>query len=418
MLPAHSERAKSSSIEKPRIPNHYSPALSNLDLRMIRAVPSGGNWKSIPADIPSARLAQIRATFASGNGSRSTYYGRLKPDLPSFTISTCINRPGNGCYIHYDVEGRQDRLISQREAARLQSFPDWFAFEGPRTAINRQIGNAVPPLLAYQVAKNLKPRGVYVDLFCGAGGLSLGFKITGWKPLLAVDVDPYATSTYRKNIDGHVLTGSLEEERTFTEAVEIARKRRDDGMPFYVIGGPPCQGLSTAGNSRTRGDPRNSLFLRFSRFLDETRPDGFVFENVPGILNFDRGRFFGEVVAELSRYSDVVNFVVLNAAEFGVPQRRQRVFLIGTREGPSVWKRPRPVTHLHPGQGTLDSTPGPVSVEEAIGDLPPLTPGQDGSHLEYSRLPATPYQKLMRGTMSSSKVAAFLRECHAGSSYG
>lgn len=131
--------------------NHYASSLSELDMQVIKCVPPGGNWKNIPESVPSQRLAQIRESYKAGKGSRSTYYGRLRPDMLSYTINTYFNRPGNGCHMHYD----QDRTISQREAARFQSFPDSFEFIGSLGAINNQIGNAVPPLLAYQIAKNI-----------------------------------------------------------------------------------------------------------------------------------------------------------------------------------------------------------------------------------------------------------------------
>ena len=100
--------------------NHYASSLSELDMQVIKCVPPGGNWKNIPESVPSKRLAQIRESYKAGKGSRSTYYGRLRPDMPAYTINTYFNRPGNGCHMHYD----QDRTISQREAARFQSFPD------------------------------------------------------------------------------------------------------------------------------------------------------------------------------------------------------------------------------------------------------------------------------------------------------
>ena len=112
------------------IPNHYSARLSELDLAMAIHIPPGGNWKNIPTSIPSQRLAQIRESYAKGGGSRSTYYGRLRPDAPAYTINTYFGRPGNGCHLHYDYAGGQHRVISQREAARLQSFPDDFVFLG------------------------------------------------------------------------------------------------------------------------------------------------------------------------------------------------------------------------------------------------------------------------------------------------
>ncbi|WP_341538954.1 DNA cytosine methyltransferase, partial [Pseudomonas viridiflava] len=117
--------------------------------------------------MPSRRLDQIRESFKRGEGSRSTYYGRLRRDMPSYTINTYFNRPGNGCHTHH----LQDRVISQREAARFQSFPDSFEFLGGQGAVCTQIGNAVPPLMAYQIAMSLKGKGSYIDLFSGAGGM-------------------------------------------------------------------------------------------------------------------------------------------------------------------------------------------------------------------------------------------------------
>src|SRR5205814_1515277 len=151
--------------------------------------------------IPSQRLAQIRASFKAGEGSRSTYYGRLNPDNPSHTVNTYFNRPGNGSFVHYE----QDRMISQREAARLQSFPDNFIFAGNRGSVNKQIGNAVPPLLAYQIASVLPYAGVFVDLFCGAGGLSLGFHWRGWRSAMANDIDKSFLATHERNFGTSVL---------------------------------------------------------------------------------------------------------------------------------------------------------------------------------------------------------------------
>src|SRR3989344_4523409 len=120
--------------------NHVTYSLSDNDLKMVKSIPEGGNWKNIPKSIPSKRLEQIRRS-----GGRTTLYGRLSWNKPSYTISTYFNRPGNGTYIHPSEE----RVISAREAARLQSFPDNYIFEGSKTSYCKQIGNAVPPLLAY-----------------------------------------------------------------------------------------------------------------------------------------------------------------------------------------------------------------------------------------------------------------------------
>src|SRR3989337_428252 len=106
------------------ISDHYAARLSKLDLAMVEAIPAGGNWRDIPQTIISQRLKQMRVNSSNGGGSRSTYYGRLQWDRPAYTVSTYFNRPGNGCFIHPSV----DRLITVREAARLQSFPDRYHF--------------------------------------------------------------------------------------------------------------------------------------------------------------------------------------------------------------------------------------------------------------------------------------------------
>ena len=157
------------------IPNHYSASLSELDLMIASAVPPGGNWKDVPESVPSRRIQQIRESYVAGKGSRSTYYGRLRPDAPAYTINTYFSRPGNGCHLHYDFT--QQRVLSQREAARLQSFPDSFVFQGSKNSINQQIGNAVPPLLAYQIALRFPTAGQFVDLFSGARWARSGFRV-------------------------------------------------------------------------------------------------------------------------------------------------------------------------------------------------------------------------------------------------
>lgn len=106
--------------------DHAAGALSDLDREIVAAVPAGGNWRDLPETFASKRVEQIRRSAARGEGSRSTYYGRLRWDRPAYTISTYFNRPGNGCFIHPDAP----RLLTVREAARLQSFPDAYRFFG------------------------------------------------------------------------------------------------------------------------------------------------------------------------------------------------------------------------------------------------------------------------------------------------
>lgn len=386
--------------------NHFSANLSELDMRMVRAVPEGGNWKDIPESIPSRRLDQIRESYARGEGSRSTYYGRLRRDMPSYTINTYFNRPGNGCHVH----PTQDRVLSQREAARLQSFPDDFEFVGPQGAICTQIGNAVPPLLAFQIARTLGQPGAYIDLFCGAGGMGLGFKWAGWRPVIANDLEPRFVDTYRRNVHDAAVAGSITNPEIVEQLIEAAASARRLGKPLWVIGGPPCQGFSTAGNKRTMEDQRNHLAWDYVRFLERVRPDGFIFENVTGLLNMQGGKVFAAVRKAFSSVMPSLQGAVLSADDYAIPQRRKRVILVGRQDcNATPWSPPPTMTSTSPDALSLFQSVQPsISVDEALGDLPPLGPGENGSNKGYISSPKTPYQALMRGRLSPDEYLSMV----------
>ncbi|MFN0080298.1 MAG: DNA (cytosine-5-)-methyltransferase [Prosthecobacter sp.] len=391
------------------IPNHYTARLSQLDLQTAVAVPPGGNWKDIPVEVPSQRLHSIRVSYAAGGGSRSTYYGRLHPDRPSYTINTYFNRPGNGCHLHYDYEGGQHRVLSEREAARLQSFPDSFIFEGSHASIHKQVGNAVPPLLAFQIARQLGVTGQYVDLFSGAGGLSLGFRWAGWQPVVANDIEASFLATYRRNIHPVTVCGDIRHKEIFDEIVRHAETNRRQGEPFFVIGGPPCQGFSTAGKRRTLDDDRNHLFNEFKKLIHQLRPDGFIFENVSGLLNMDGGAVFEMIKSELALPGNTLTPWILQAEEYGIPQRRTRLVLVSVPKAWGVIQAPTPVTTLQKGRDLFQSASPAIGVAEALLDLPPLTPGEDGSAKGYLKAASTSYQRFMRGIFSPTEYLAGLK---------
>jgi DNA (cytosine-5)-methyltransferase 1 len=397
--------ARTTPPQNVKIGNHYSASLSELDLTIARAVPPGGNWKNIPVHVPSQRLQQIRESYAAGEGSRSTYYGRLHPDAPSYTISTYFSRPGNGCHLHYDDS--QHRVLSQREAARLQSFPDSFVFQGSRNSINQQIGNAVPPLLAYQIASRFPKKGQFVDLFSGAGGLALGFVWAGWEPIVANDVEASYLKTYQANIDENVVLGDIREMKVFERLIAVCNERRNPKLPLLVLGGPPCQGFSTAGNRRSMDDERNWLFRQYRKVLQEVKPTAFVFENVTGILNMDGGRVFEMVRSELLKEAKSLSAWKLRAEEYGIPQRRTRVILVGSSQPMSA---PPLMTKLEAQTTLFGVWPPAVTVSEALSDLPPLTPGEDGSVKDYLCQPRCPYQQFVRGDMSAEEYITTLAQ--------
>lgn len=388
------------------IPNHISAKLSELDLKMAVNIPPGGNWKNIPENIPSKRIQGIRESYAAGKGSRSTYYGRLHPDRPAYTINTYYNRPGNGCHLHYDFEGNQHRVISSREAARLQSFPDHFVFLGTQTAVQKQIGNAVPPLLALQIFQALGVVGDYIDLFCGAGGLSLGAKWAGWDPIIASDLDSNALETYKRNIDSVILEGDIRNSATFHQIVNVAKQKRNTKRPLFVIGGPPCQGFSTAGKRRSVDDERNHLFYEFRDIIREIKPDGFIFENVMGLLNMDGGKIFNHIKRELSLPGNSLQTWILKAEEYGIPQKRMRLILVSIPS--KTMKQVQP-----PEKVTCPNSlfkPELIGVREALDDLPVLYDGEDGSLKQYRFSSKNIYQQLMRGEISAETYLNLLNQ--------
>lgn len=192
----------------------------------------------------------------------------------------------------------------------------------------------------------------FVDLFAGAGGMSLGLVRAGLRPVYAVESDTAAAETYRANFGDHVFAGDI--------ALVEAFPRAD-----VIIGGPPCQGFSQLG-TRNPGDPRNSLWRHYVRAIEEAHPKIFVMENVPQLLASDHFLEF-RAVAEQLGYE--LCWGVLDASQYGVPQRRKRAFIIGSRVGaPSL-----------PAQ-----IAGRATVRDAIADLP-LEP--TGANLHIGRNP-------------------------------
>lgn len=379
--------------------DHFAGRLSDLDRQVVAHVRPGGNWRDLPEDFPSARVMQIRRSAAAGEGSRSTYYGRMDPERPAYTISTYFNRPGNGCFIHPTAE----RLITVREAARLQGFPDSYRFSGRGRSRFLQVGNAVPPLLAYQLARIL-PGETSVDLFCGAGGLALGFAWAGFQTLAAVDLDATSLESYAQNLgrDGVALAADLSVSEELQATLREIRARASPAGVDVLVGGPPCQGFSTAGKLLAR-DARNDLVFAFVEAVEELRPRHVVMENVAALM-WRRGRpFLDAIRRRLSSHGYRTGVALLHAEAFGVPQRRRRLILLATREGQVRWPAPTHAfsTPAFPElqQGLDSELPAPLTVAEAIGDLPAAAIDDPDQPVDYARDAFTPYQRWARGDL-------------------
>lgn len=202
-----------------------------------------------------------------------------------------------------------------------------------------------------------------VSLFAGAGGLDLGFRAAGGFELVwANDNDPDAVATYRHNFGTHAVLGDI-------------RKIDSASIPEcdVVLGGFPCQGFSVANTGRRADDARNELYLQMLRVVSDKQPMAFVAENVKGLLHMSGGEVLRRIVRDFEELGYEVTWRLLNAADFGVPQKRERVVIVGTRRGfvPS-FQFPLP-TH---SKETQDQLPGWVSVGDALRGIP----DPDGVH--------------------------------------
>jgi DNA (cytosine-5)-methyltransferase 1 len=169
------------------------------------------------------------------------------------------------------------------------------------------------------VKRNADEKVRTISLFSGSGGLDLGLLQTGFYDIvLANDINRYACETYRQNIGEKIICEDIRSIREFPTAE-------------LVVGGPPCQGFSLANPNRAFEDPRNWLFKEYVRVLEQVKPVAFLMENVSGILTLEKGVVFDLIRKGLAEAGYTTSYTTLNAADFGVPQNRNRVILVGLR---------------------------------------------------------------------------------------
>lgn len=213
-----------------------------------------------------------------------------------------------------------------------------------------------------------------IDLFCGIGGLSLGFEQAGFKVVSAIDMWNDAILTYNHNRTEKVAKTETVESFNETELPELIKKEKITG----IIGGPPCQGFSTVGK-RDVDDPRNKMYLEFYKAVKITSPDFFVIENVRGMLTLNNGAFVKDL---LERFGEkglgyTINYQLLNAADYGIPQNRYRVFYVGIKG--KKFSFPAPYDHK-------------LTAKDGISDL------EGSTNEKYGSAPQNSYQRLLRGS--------------------
>lgn len=196
-----------------------------------------------------------------------------------------------------------------------------------------------------------------VSLFSGAGGMDLGFIQSGYRVLWANDFQKDAVNTYQKNLGNHIVYGDI---------TKITKEQLPKEPVDVVLGGFPCQGFSVANTKRSMEDKRNFLYLELLRIVKELQPKFFVAENVKGLLSMQKGQVLNMILKDFEELGYRVDYRVLNAAHFGVPQSRERVIIIGNRIGVEN-PFPKPTHTINPQlESYLKPTP---TVEEIIGFL-------------------------------------------------
>jgi len=225
-----------------------------------------------------------------------------------------------------------------------------------------------------------------IDLFCGAGGLSEGFRQAGFHVLAGQDYDAQAGATFAATHPEAKFIGGPIQDVTPQQLLKAAGLKK--GEIDVIVGGPPCQGYSVYNHQRGVNDPRAGLFREYLRIVKGIQPRWLVMENVTGITSIAGGNIVHEIFEAMKGLGYRVDMKVLRAEEYGVPQERRRVFFIAARtDAPILFPEP---TH---GEGLLPF----VTVWDAISDLPKLENGDRAGPRPYGKRPQNGYQALLRG---------------------
>lgn len=218
-----------------------------------------------------------------------------------------------------------------------------------------------------------------IDLFAGVGGMSFGFESAGIETILAIEKNSEIADGYRINHPKTKLIVSSVENLDIKKTFGALKK---ESVIDVVFGGPPCQGFSQKGKRQNISDERNYLFEYFVDVVEYLKPKFFVIENVPNILTTANKFFYEEIQSAFAKLGYDLKAQVLDASDYGVPQRRKRAFIIG-QLGINLFQFPTKVSKR-------------VTVSEAISDLPELLSGEGEDKYKYSSPPKSLYQKKLR----------------------
>lgn len=351
-----------------KIPNHETREYTGIVLERLKHLPPGGKMGDLPEHLQHESFVRKGDKKTGGPNLRLL---RLERDKPSLTVTAYI--------FNKFVHPEENRYITPREAAILQDFPLDYEFKGTLGQIQKQIGNAVPVGLAREVAKEvakyferLNKVGVLkiASYFTGAGGLDLGFEqasgeIIKFETAFSTDIEKWTEATVNYNRPEWNF-----HREDITKLSPGTVKKIIGQSPDVIIGGPPCQPFSVAGKQKATKDPLGVLYRDYIRHIDVLKPEIVVMENVYGLAQVKSANMIEEIYSSFESIGYDVTHRELMAANYGVPQKRRRLFFVAAKNL-HYFQYPQP-THCE--AVNLLGLPLYRGAGEALTVLPKATP--------------------------------------------
>ncbi|WP_091332286.1 DNA (cytosine-5-)-methyltransferase [Allochromatium warmingii] len=311
------------------LPNHETREYTDIVLERMKYLPPGGKMGDLPEHLQHESFVRTGAKKTGGPNMRLL---RLEMDKPSLTVTAYI--------FNKFVHPKEDRYITPREAAVLQDFPVTYEFKGTLGQVQKQIGNAVPVGLARAIAKevakyferlNKGGKKIIASYFTGAGGLDLGFEqasddLIQFETLFSTDIEKWAEATIMCN---RPEWNFHREDITRLDPVKVKQVIGEN--PDVIIGGPPCQPFSVAGKQKATKDPLGVLYRDYIRHVDFLQPEIVVMENVYGLAQVKSANMIEEIYKSFQDIGYEVTHRELMAADYGVPQKRRRLFFVAAK---------------------------------------------------------------------------------------
>lgn len=348
------------------VANHETRVYEGIVLERMQHLPPGGKMGDLPPHLQHESFIRKGAKKTGGPNMRLL---RLENDKPSLTVTAYI--------FNKFVHPTEDRYITPREAAILQDFPLDYEFKGTLGQVHKQIGNAVPVGLARAIAQavanyfeQLNRRGKLriASYFTGAGGLDLGFEQASDERIqfftqFSTDIAPWAEATIKYNRpEWNFLRADISQ-------LEPHEVKNIIAKPDVIIGGPPCQPFSVAGKQRAIHDPLGILYRDYLKHIAILQPEIVILENVYGLAQVKRANMIEEIYKSFAAINYDVTHQELMAADYGVPQKRRRLFFVAAKHL-NYFRYPQP-THYE--TNNLLGLPVYRGAGDAISILPKAT---------------------------------------------